>query len=146
MSQDIPMASNLLKSKIGGYEVRKLAESVGPPMLPCVILYTLGLPLQVTLPLLLVGVCTGVFVYRRTPAGQRPLNFMKAILRDLRDPEEFIWQAPTPEQGSLGHGDTSDQWLTPDEYSAQEAGRASHEESNVSDFDSPSAVESKETR
>ena len=140
------MASNLLKSKIGGYEVRKLAESVGPPMLPCVILYTLGLPLQITLPLLLVGVCTGVFVYRRTPAGQRPLNFMKAILRDLRDPEEFIWQAPIPGQGSLGHGDSLDQWLTHDAYPAEEAGRASHEKSHVTDSDSPSAVELKETR
>ncbi|WP_147435898.1 hypothetical protein [Haloarcula sp. Atlit-47R] len=71
---------------------------------------------------------------------------MKAILRDLRDPEEFIWQAPTPDQGSLGHGDTSDQWLTHDEYSAEETGRAFHEESSVSDSDSPSAVESEGTR
>mgnify|MGYP000032400052 FL=1 len=112
MSQDIPMASHLLASKVLGVSARKLAESMGPPVVPCLILYAIGLPLIVTLPLVLVGVIVGTVIYTRTPPGQQPLRFAAAIVRHYRGQTHYVWKPSLEGKDGLVTSSPEDVWLT----------------------------------
>jgi len=112
MSQDIPVASHLLASKVLGVSARKLAESMGPPVVPCLILYAIGLPLIVTLPLVLVGVLIGAVIYKRTPPGQRPLRFAAALVRHYRGQTHYVWKPPEENKNGLVTSSPEDIWLT----------------------------------
>lgn len=122
MSQDVPMASHLLSSKVLGVSARKLAESMGPPLVPSLILYTLGLPLIVTLPLVVLGASFGAIIYDRTPPGQRPLRYSGALVRHYRGRTEYIWKPPAVADGDLAAGDAQDVWITHAPNVSNEAG------------------------
>ena len=112
MSQDIPVASHLLASKMFGVSARKLAESMGPPLVVPLILYTIGLPLLVTIPLVFVGLLVGLFIYSRTPPGQRPLQYAGAMARHLRGRTNFVWKPPEPTPGDLAYHEPFEAWIT----------------------------------
>lgn len=112
MSQDVPVASNLLASKMFGVSARKLAESMGPPLVVPLILYTIGLPLLVTLPLVFVGFLVGLFIYSRTPAGQRPLQYAGAMARHLRGRTDYVWKLPEPNTDDLAYREPFEAWIT----------------------------------
>ncbi|WP_436932038.1 hypothetical protein [Halosimplex halobium] len=112
MTQDIPMASHLLASKVLGVSARKLAESMGPPVVPCLILYAIGLPLIITLPLVVVGVIIGAVIYKQTPPGQQPLRFAGALLRHYRGQTHYIWKPPEEGENGLVTSSPEDVWLT----------------------------------
>jgi hypothetical protein len=112
MSQDIPVASHLLASKMFGVSVRKLAESMGPPLIVPLILYTIGLPLLVTIPLVFVGFLVGLFIYSRTPAGQRPLQYAGAMARHLRGRTDYVWKPPKPNTDDLAYHEPFEAWIT----------------------------------
>jgi hypothetical protein len=112
MSQDVPVASNLLASKMFGVSARKLAESMGPPLILPLILYTIGLPLLVTLPLVFVGFLVGLFIYSRTPPGQRPLQYAAAMARHLRGRTDYVWKSPEPNTNDLAYHEPFEAWIT----------------------------------
>jgi hypothetical protein len=112
MSQDIPVASHLLASKMFGVSARKLAESMGPPLVVPLILYTIGLPLLVTIPLVFVGFLVGLFIYSRTPPGQRPLQYAGAMARHLRGRTNYVWKPPEPAPGDLAYHEPFEAWIT----------------------------------
>lgn len=122
MSQDIPMASHLLSSKVLGVSARKLAESMGPPLVPSLVLYTLGLPLTVTLPLVILGASIGAVIYNRTPPGQNPLQYSSALVRHYRGQTEYVWKPPDVSDGELAFGDVQDVWITRSSDFGDEAG------------------------
>lgn len=112
MSQDVPVASNLLASKMFGVSARKLAESMGPPLIVPLILYTIGLPLLVTIPLVFVGFLVGLFIYSRTPPGQRPLQYAAAMARHLRGRTDYVWKPPEPNKDDLAYHESFEAWIT----------------------------------
>jgi len=112
MSQDIPVASHLLSSKMFGVSARKLAESMGPPLVVPLILYTIGLPLLVTIPFVFVGFIVGLFIYIRTPPGQRPLQYAGAMARHLRGRSNYVWKPPEPAPGDLAYHEPFEAWIT----------------------------------
>jgi len=112
MSQDIPVASNLLASKMFGVSVRKLAESMGPPLIVPLVLYTIGLPLLVTIPLVFAGFLVGLFIYHRTPQGQRPLQYAAAMIRHLRGQTDYVWKPSEPNKDDLAYHEPFEAWIT----------------------------------
>mgnify|MGYP006928062204 CR=1 FL=1 len=112
MPAPVPVASNLLESKFFGFSVRRLLESMVIPVTPCAILYTVGFPLLFTFPLFIVGVGMGIFIFTRTPRGQRPLRYAHAVFRHRLGENVYMW-APSPElENDLASGTRQDDWLT----------------------------------
>ena len=112
MSQDIPMASHLLASKMFGVSARKLAESMGPPLIVPIILYAIGLPLLVTAPFVFIGATVGLFIYKRTPSGQRPLRYAVAMARHLRGRTEYVWKPPKAGENDIAYHEPFEGWIT----------------------------------
>lgn len=112
MTQGIPVASKLLDSKVMGVSARKLAESLGPPIVPVLVLYTLGVPLIVTLPAMVVGALIGAVIYHKTPPGQRPIRYASSVIRHYRGQNIYVWQRPEETEDDLGYGESENVWLT----------------------------------
>ncbi|WP_424016327.1 hypothetical protein ACOZ4N_00930 (plasmid) [Halorientalis pallida] len=114
MAKSVPVAANLLDSKLMGFSARRLAESMAIPLAPCAIFHTLNFPLVLTLPLFVGGAVTGITVYRRTPQGQQPLAWTLAILRQKTGDNVYTWEQPGASEQDLATGVTQDEWLTRD--------------------------------
>ncbi|WP_254824927.1 hypothetical protein [Haloglomus halophilum] len=112
MSKDIPMASHLLASKMFGVSARKLAESMGPPLIVPIILYTIGLPLIVTAPFVLLGGIVGYAIYIKTPPGQRPLRYAAALARHFRGRTGYVWKPPEPGEHDIAYHEPFEGWIT----------------------------------
>jgi hypothetical protein len=112
MSRDIPMASHLLSSKVFGVSARKLAESVGPPLIVPIILYAIGLPLLVTAPFVVIGAVVGIAIYKRTPEGQRPLRYAAAMARHLRGRTEYLWKPTEADEFDIAYREPFEGWIT----------------------------------
>lgn len=111
-SDAVPVASNLLESKFLGFSIRRVLESIAIPLGPCLILYAIGFPLVVTLPLFLGGLLIGGTVYVRAPPGQNPLSWSLAVIRHRTGANVYTWTRPTPGENDLSQSDTQDEWLT----------------------------------
>lgn len=120
--KDISVASHLLSSKMFGVSVRKLLESMGPPLLVPIVLYAIGLPLLVTIPVVVLGLLVGAYIYTRTPPGQRPLPYAAALARHLRGRNEYVWKPPEAEKNDLAYREPFEAWITglPDAVTGQE--------------------------
>ncbi|WP_251344539.1 hypothetical protein [Haloplanus halophilus] len=112
MSKDVPMASHLLSSKVFGVSARKLAESVGPPLIVPIILYAIGLPLLVTAPFVIIGAFVGLVVYKRTPEGQRPIRYAAAMARHFRGRTEYLWKPPEAGEHDIAYREPFEGWIT----------------------------------
>jgi hypothetical protein len=112
MVDPVPVAGNLLESKFLGLSVRRLGESMMIPIAPCLIGYTLGVPLLVTFPLFVVGIGVGVLIYARTPPGQRPLRYTHALVRHRTSGNVYVWAPSTILDDTLATGARQDEWLT----------------------------------
>jgi len=110
--KDIPVASHLLSPKMFGVSVRKLLESMGPPLLVPIVLYAIGLPLLVTTPVVVLGLLVGAFIYTRTPPGQRPLPFAMAMARHLSGRNEYVWKPPDSGENDLAYHEPFEAWIT----------------------------------
>ena len=112
MVDPVPVAGNLLESKFLGLSVRRLGESMVIPIAPCLIGYTLGVPLLVTFPLFVVGIGIGALIYARTPPGQRPLRYTHALVRHRTGGNVYVWAPSTTLADTLATGARQDEWLT----------------------------------
>jgi len=112
MSDPVPVAGNLLESKFLGVSIRRLGESMAIPIAPCVVGYTLGIPLLVTFPLFVVGIGIGVLIYVKTPPGQRPLRYAHAVLRHRTSNTVYVWAPSASLDDTLATGARQDDWLT----------------------------------
>lgn len=112
MTQGIPVASKLLDSKVMGVSARKLAESLGPPIVPVLVLYTLGAPLIMTFPAIIVGAIIGAVIYHKTPPGQQPIRYASSVIRHYRGQNIYVWQRPAETEDDLGYGEPENVWLT----------------------------------
>ncbi|TKX37049.1 hypothetical protein EXE51_08220 [Halorubrum sp. CGM5_25_10-8B] len=124
MSKDIPMASHLLASKVFGVSARKLAESLGPPLIVPIVLYAIGLPLLITGPFVILGSVVGLATYTRTPEGQRPIRYAAAMARHFRGRTEYLWKPPEAGEHDIAHRELIEGWIT---------GRPDTDESDVTD-------------
>ena len=112
MSKDIPMASHLLSSKVFGVSARKLAESVGPPLIVPIILYAIGLPLLITGPFVILGGVVGLVIYNRTPEGQHPIRYAAAMARHFRGRTEYLWKPPEADRHDIAYREPFEGWIT----------------------------------
>jgi hypothetical protein len=112
MPEPVPVASNLLESRFLGFSVRRLLESMAIPVAPCAILYTVGFPLLVTFPLFVAGIGIGVFIFLKTPPGQRPLRYAHAFARRRSGENVYTWAPSAELENVLASGRRQDTWLT----------------------------------
>jgi hypothetical protein len=112
MSDPIPVAGNLLESKFLGMSIRRLGESMALPIAPCVLGYTLGVPLLITVPLFVVGIGIGALMYVKTPPGQRPLRYAHAVIRHRTSGNVYVWAPSTTLDETLTAGARQNDWLT----------------------------------
>lgn len=112
MSRDIPMASHLLASKMFGVSARRLAESMGPPLIVPIIFYAIGLPLIITAPFVILGAIVGYAIYARTPPGQRPLRYAAALARHFRGQTEYVWKPPEAGEDDIVYREPFEGWIT----------------------------------
>jgi hypothetical protein len=112
MPDPVPVAGNLLESKFLGVSVRRLGESMLLPIGPCVLAYTLGVPLVVSFPLFVGGLAVGVLIFVRTPPGQRPLRYAHAVVRYRSGSNVYVWAPEKPLEDTLARGVRQDDWLT----------------------------------
>lgn len=106
------MASHLLSSKVFGVSARKLAESVGPPLIVPILLYAIGFPLLVTAPFVILGAFAGLVIYKRTPEGQRPIRYAAAMARHFRGRTEYLWKPPVADEHDIAHREPFEGWIT----------------------------------
>ncbi|QLC35658.1 hypothetical protein EFA46_015470 (plasmid) [Halarchaeum sp. CBA1220] len=146
MSRDIPMASHLLASKMFGVSVRKLAESVGPPLIVPIVLYAIGFPLLVTAPFVLLGGIVGYGIYVRTPQGQRPLRYAGALARHVRGRTDYVWKPTAAGEHEIAHREPFEEWIT-GRLTSDTAAVGDGEESDglVVDVDTGSGTETEST-
>jgi hypothetical protein len=112
MSDPVPVAGNLLESKFLGVSIRRLGESMAIPIAPCLVGYTLGIPLVITFPLFVVGIGIGVLIYAKTPPGQRPLRYAHAVVRHRTSSTVYVWAPSSTLEDTLATGTRQDDWLT----------------------------------
>ncbi|AUV84437.1 hypothetical protein C2R22_23155 (plasmid) [Salinigranum rubrum] len=134
MSKDVPMASHLLSSKVFGVSARKLAESLGPPLIVPIILYAIGLPLLVTAPFVILGGIAGIIIYTRTPEGQRPIRFAAAMARHFRGRTEYLWKPPEAGDHDIASREPFEGWITerPDPAASESESVSENEGGNES--------------
>jgi hypothetical protein len=82
------------------------------PIAPCLVGYTLGIPLLVTFPLFVVGIGIGVLIYVKTPPGQRPLRYAHAVVRHRTSGTVYVWAPSRILEDTLATGARQDDWLT----------------------------------
>lgn len=119
MREPVPVADHLLESTLYGIPIRHVLEALGVPLLPGLLLYTLqpllGLSFPVVASVAFGGVLAGLYVYRRTPSGQRPLAWTLARLRYAMRSTTYVWDPQTaitrPTTATLP---IQDDWLTTD--------------------------------
>lgn len=128
MPDPVPVASNLLESRFLGFSVRRLLESMAIPVAPCAILYTVGFPLLVTFPLFVIGIGIGVFIFIRTPPGQRPLKYAHAVARRRLGENVYTWAPSAELENVLASGRRQDTWLTQPPDSQQTTDRCEQQE------------------
>jgi hypothetical protein len=133
MSKDVPMASHLLSSKVFGVSARKLAESLGPPLIVPIILYAIGLPLLVTAPFVILGAIAGLVIYTRTPEGQRPIRYAAAMARHFRGRTEYLWKPPEAGDHDIASREPFEGWITGRPDPAGSGSESENEGGNESD-------------
>jgi phage gpG-like protein len=90
--EPVPVAENLLETKLFGFSLKRLMQAFLPPMAPGLLLMVLNFPLILFGPGVIGGAIVGVVLYTRTPGGQSPAGFLYGILTDQFGPDEFYWK------------------------------------------------------
>lgn len=114
MVQSVPVAANLLETKLGGFSARRIGESMALPIAPCGILHALNFPTEVTLPLFVGGLLVGGTIFRKTPKGQRPMIWTRAVLQHRFGSNAYTWSHPGHSENDFAEGVAQDEWITRD--------------------------------
>ena len=92
MGQRVPVADDLLTTKLKGYGVKRLLYSLGIPLAPGTVAMLLNMPVSITLPLGMGGLIGGGLVFLRAPSSQQPHRWLLGILSVSLTPSEYRWQ------------------------------------------------------
>jgi hypothetical protein len=90
--EPVPVAENLLETKLFGFSIRPVLQAFLPPMAPGLLLMVLNFPVLLFGPTVIGGAIVGVFLYTKTPGGQSPAGYLYGILTDKLGPDTFYWK------------------------------------------------------
>lgn len=99
MSGRVPVADNLLTTKLFGFKVRRVLQAFAVPLGPGIIALLIGTPIQIQAPLVIGGFLIGLFVFFRTPEGQDPHRWFLSLLRLKLTRSQYHWEPHATEDG-----------------------------------------------
>lgn len=112
MTKSVPVAANLLETKLAGFSAKRIGESMALPLGPCAVLHALNFPTMFTLPLFIVGLVIGGTIFVKTPKGQRPMVWTRAILQHKFGSNTYSWTHPGVSENDFAEGVPQDEWIT----------------------------------